>query len=153
MLPQLEAVQEARKQQQLLGANGIAATIVLPMTSTSTASNTPKLAPKAMELSASKRGALKRFSNSPNLFKAAVAARPATPDVLAPLDTQENLFGESESESQQSELLSSKTGADTVAGGDQQRTPLNSVNPFAMKRKLVDTGVIFGSEKLKLAKK
>ncbi|KAL7736740.1 hypothetical protein ACLKA6_015593 [Drosophila palustris] len=151
LLPQLEAIQEARKQQQMLGANGIAATIVLPMAATSTATTTPKLAPKAMELSASKRGALKRFSNSPNLFKAAAASRPATPDAVTPLDTQENIFGESES--QQSELISSKTNVDAAGTGDQQRTPLNSVNPFAMKRKLVDTGVIFGSEKLKLAKK
>ncbi|KAH8384550.1 hypothetical protein KR093_000380 [Drosophila rubida] len=152
LLPQLEAVQEARKQQQLLGASGIAATIVLPMTSTSTATTTsPKLAPKAMELSASKRGALKRFSNSPSLFRAAASAasRSTTPDVSTALDTQENIYGESES--QQSELLSSKTGVEESE--DPQRMPLNSVNPFAMKRKLVDTGVIFGSEKLKLAKK
>lgn len=140
LLPQLEAVQEARKQQQLLGANGIAATIILPMAPMQ--ATTPKLAPKAMELSASKRGALKRFSNSPNLFKAAAAgaSRPSTPDATSALDTQENLFGESESQA-----CDSKDG--------EQRTPLNSVNPFAMKRKLVDTGVIFGSEKLKLAKK
>lgn len=146
LLPQLEAVQEARKQQQLLSSNGIAATIVLPVASSSTAGSTPKLAPKTMELSASKRGALKRFSNSPSLFK----ARPATPDTVAttPLETQENMFGESET--QPSEILSSKT---SVSGEGEQRSPLNSVNPFAMKRKLVDTGVIFGSEKLKLAKK
>ncbi|KAH8418555.1 hypothetical protein KR222_000542 [Zaprionus bogoriensis] len=150
LLPQLEAVQEARKQQQLLGASGIAATIVLPVAASSTGSTaTPKLAPKTMELSASKRGALRRFSNSPSLFKAATAAaatRPATPDAaVTPLDTQENMFGESET--QASEAATSK------GDGEQQRTPLNSVNPFAMKRKLVDTGVIFGSEKLKLAKK
>ncbi|KAH8405726.1 hypothetical protein KR215_007420 [Drosophila sulfurigaster] len=151
LLPQLEAVQEARKQQQLLGANGIAATIVLPMVGASTSTaTTPKLAPKAMELSASKRGALKRFSNSPSLFRAA-SSRPATPDVAtAALDTQENMFGESES--QQSELMPSKASVND-GSEDQQRLPLNSVNPFAMKRKLVDTGVIFGSEKLKLAKK
>ncbi|EDV37970.1 uncharacterized protein Dana_GF11148 [Drosophila ananassae] len=141
LLPQLEAIQEARKQQTLLGASGIAATIVLPMTPTSaTQTSGPK--PKAIELSSAKRGALKRFSNSPNMFKAASAAsRPSTPDIPnSPLDTQENIFGESEPEP-----LSGKTG--------EQRTPLNSVNPFAMKRKLGDTGVIFGSEKLKLAKK
>ncbi|EDW60517.1 WD repeat and HMG-box DNA-binding protein 1 [Drosophila virilis] len=142
LLPQLEAVQEARKQQQLLGANGIAATIVLPMAPTQTV--TPKLAPKAMELSASKRGALKRFSNTPNLFKAAATSRPGTPETTTPLDTQENLFGESESQPSDSKA---------AAADGEQRTPLNSVNPFAMKRKLVDTGVIFGSEKLKLAKK
>ncbi|EDV98142.1 GH22947 [Drosophila grimshawi] len=144
LLPQLEAVQEARKQQQLLGANGIAATIVLPMMPQLSTAGTPKLAPKAMELSASKRSALKRFSNSPNLFKAAAASRPATPDAtITPLDTQENLFGESESQ----------TSDTKSATESDQRSPLNSVNPFAMKRKLVDTGVIFGSEKLKLAKK
>ncbi|KAH8300630.1 hypothetical protein KR018_000085 [Drosophila ironensis] len=138
LLPQLEAIQEARKQQSLLGANGIAATIVLPMTPTSGAQGSgPK--PKTIELSSAKRGALKRFSNSPNMFKA--AARPATPEMpFTPLDTQENIFGESEPEAPLA-----KTG--------EQRTPLNSVNPFAMKRKLGDTGVIFGSEKLKLAKK
>lgn len=148
LLPQLEAVQEARKQQQLLSSNGIAATIVLPV-SASTAAVTPKLAPKTMELSASKRGALKRFSNSPGLFKATAAGRPATSDAAATLlDTQENMFGESETQS--SEILSSKS---SVSAEGEQRSPLNSVNPFAMKRKLVDTGVIFGSEKLKLAKK
>ncbi|BFG03318.1 WD repeat and HMG-box DNA-binding protein 1 [Drosophila madeirensis] len=137
LMPQLEAIQEARKQQTLLGASGIAATIVLPMTPTAgSQSQGPK--PKAIELSSSKRGALKRFTNSPNMFKA--AARPSTPETTAPLDTQENIFADAESE--------------TVTGKSTElRTPLNSVNPFAMKRKLVDTGVIFGSEKLKLAKK
>ncbi|ALC41937.1 Ctf4 [Drosophila busckii] len=145
MLPQLEAVQEARKQKQILGANGIAATIVLPIAAPATHTPTPKLAPKAMELSGSKRGGLKRFSNSPNLFKA--VARPATPDAITPLDTQENIFGETES--QQSEAITGKT----ASSDEPQRTPLNSVNPFAMKRKLAETGVLFGSEKLKLAKK
>ncbi|XP_030375584.1 WD repeat and HMG-box DNA-binding protein 1 isoform X2 [Scaptodrosophila lebanonensis] len=136
LVPQLEAVQEARKQQQLLGVNGISATIVIPATPTSLNATTTKLAPKAMELSGSKRNTLKRFSNSPNLFKA--VARPSTPEPL-PLDTQENIFGESELQS--------------TNEVPEQRTPLNSVNPFAMKRKLADKGVIFGSEKLKLAKK
>jgi len=140
LLPQLEAVQEARKQQTLLGASGIAATIVLPMTPTSASQSGPK--PKAIELNSAKRGTLKRLANSPNIFKAASAAsRPSTPDITtSPLDTQENIFGESESE-----VPMGKTA--------EHRTPLNSVNPFAMKRKLNDTGVIFGSEKLKLAKK
>ncbi|XP_043643246.1 WD repeat and HMG-box DNA-binding protein 1 [Drosophila teissieri] len=140
LLPQLEAVQEARKQQTLLGASGIAATIVLPMTPTSTTQSGPK--PKAIELSSAKRGTLKRLANSPNMFKAASAgSRPSTPDITpSPLDTQENIFGESESE-----VPMGKT--------PDHRSPLNSVNPFAMKRKLGDTGVIFGSEKLKLAKK
>ncbi|XP_068145045.1 WD repeat and HMG-box DNA-binding protein 1 [Drosophila tropicalis] len=143
LLPQLEAFQEARKQQNLLGASGISATIVLPMTPNSGSQNGPKLAPKAMELSSAKRGSLKRFSNSPNLFKSA-ASRPLTPEPAAVIDTQENIFGESEAE-----LMPSGKCAES----SEQRTPLNSVNPFAMKRKLVDTGVIFGSEKLKLAKK
>ncbi|XP_016974599.2 WD repeat and HMG-box DNA-binding protein 1 [Drosophila rhopaloa] len=140
LLPQLEAVQEARKQQTMLGASGIAATIVLPMTPTSGSQSGPK--PKAIELSSTKRGSLKRLVNSPNMFKSAsVASRPSTPDILqSPLDTQENIFGESESE-----VPMGKT--------PEHRTLLNSVNPFAMKRKLGDTGVIFGSEKLKLAKK
>ncbi|KAH8356702.1 hypothetical protein KR200_004690 [Drosophila serrata] len=137
LLPQLEAVQEARKQQTLLGASGIAATIVLPMTPTGGSQSGPK--PKAIELSSAKRGTLKRFTNSPNMFKA--ASRPATPEITqSPLDTQENIFGESEPEI-------------PLGKSAEQRTPLNSVNPFAMKRKLGDTGVIFGSEKLKLAKK
>ncbi|XP_033247150.1 WD repeat and HMG-box DNA-binding protein 1 [Drosophila miranda] len=137
LLPQLEAIQEARKQQTLLGASGIAATIVLPMTPTAGSQGQgPK--PKPIELSSTKRGALKRFTNSPNMFKA--ATRPSTPESTTPLDTQENIFADAESEV--------ATGKST-----EQRTPLNAVNPFAMKRKLVDTGVIFGSEKLKLAKK
>lgn len=142
LLPQLEAVQEARKQQTLLGASGIAATIVLPMTPTSASQSGPK--PKAIELSSAKRGTLKRLVNSPNMFKAAAASaasRPSTPDITpSPLDTQENIFGESESEV-------------SMGKATDHRSPLNSVNPFAMKRKLGDTGVIFGSEKLKLAKK
>ncbi|KAH8402342.1 hypothetical protein KR009_011435 [Drosophila setifemur] len=136
LLPQLEAIQEVRKQ---LGASGITATIVLPMTPT-TQSSGPK--PKAIELSSTKRGTLKRFTNSPNMFKAASASlRPSTPEnATAPLDTQENIFGETEQEPPSGKVT-------------EQRLPLSSVNPFAMKRKLGDTGVIFGSEKLKLAKK
>lgn len=106
------------------------------------------LAPKAMELSSTKRSSLKRLASP---FSSALPNNrnnvPSSPSILGESATQDfsqENFGVSENSS-------TKSAGDTQS--DLQRTPLNSVNPFASKRKLADSEVILGSDKLKFPKR
>ncbi|XP_061399912.1 WD repeat and HMG-box DNA-binding protein 1 [Musca vetustissima] len=154
LLPQIEEEQQSREQEEQLVEQSLPASplILLKAYQNGSASSSNKLAPKSMDLGSAKKSTLKRFafSNSPtsSLFKKSTNGTNdsllATPSSEA---SQENFNG-NETESQVSKVSSDD-------GKSISRTPLNSVNPFASKRKIseVDKTILMGSEKLKMVKK
>ncbi|XP_073848734.1 chromosome transmission fidelity 4 [Musca autumnalis] len=151
LLPQIEEEQQSREQEEQLVEQSLPASplILLKAYQNGSTSSSNKLAPKSMDLGSTKKSALKRFafSNSPtsSLYKKSTNdSLLATPSSEA---SQENFNG-SDTESQLS-----KVSTDDVKS--ISRTPLNSVNPFASKRKIseVDKTILMGSEKLKMVKK
>ncbi|XP_005186548.2 WD repeat and HMG-box DNA-binding protein 1 [Musca domestica] len=152
LLPQIEEEQQSREQEEQLVEQSLPASplILLKAYQNGSSSSSNKLAPKSMDLGSTKKSTLKRFafSNSPSsspLYKKSTNdSLLATPSSEA---SQENFSG-NDSESQLSKVSSEDMKP-------LSRTPLNSVNPFAMKRKLseVDKTILMGSEKLKMVKK
>ncbi|XP_037887483.1 WD repeat and HMG-box DNA-binding protein 1 [Glossina fuscipes] len=146
LLPQLEEEQEKRKQDEQLAENTLQPSYPTPTyLNGQPLNNSTKLAPKPMELGSGKKLTLKKFafnstSNDSRKFG-------MLNDSL--LATTTDISGQSES------ILPSY--GDSV--DDTKiitRSPFNSVNPFASKRKIsdIDKGsVLMGSEKLKIARK
>ncbi|XP_013111089.2 WD repeat and HMG-box DNA-binding protein 1 [Stomoxys calcitrans] len=148
LLPQIEEEQQARENEEQLVEQSLPASplILLKAYQNGSSSNPMKLAPKSMDLGSTKKSTLKRFtfSNSPTSTlhkKVPNDSLLATPPTEA---SQENFSG-NDTESQMS-----KASSESIV-----RTPLNSVNPFASKRKIseVDRTILMGSEKLKMVKK
>ncbi|XP_065367282.1 WD repeat and HMG-box DNA-binding protein 1 [Calliphora vicina] len=151
LMPQLEEEQQAREHEEQLVEQSLPASplILLKAYQNGSIANSKKIAPKLMDLGSAKKTTLKRFSynNSPSisLFKKSANEQ------LLPTSSetsQENVCT-SELDSQLSKI-SSKDDESTI-----KRTPLNSANPFASKRKIsdVDKTILMGSDKLKIAKK
>ncbi|XP_075169114.1 chromosome transmission fidelity 4 [Haematobia irritans] len=148
LLPQIEEEQQARENEEQLVEQSLPASplILLKAYQNGSSSNSMKLAPKAMDLGSTKKSTLKRFtfSNSPTsslqrkLPNDSLLATPSSET------SQENL------NVNEADTQVSKASSESI-----QRTPLNSVNPFASKRKIseVDRTILMGSEKLKMVKK
>ncbi|XP_037806076.1 WD repeat and HMG-box DNA-binding protein 1 [Lucilia sericata] len=152
LLPQIEEEQQTREHEELLVEQSLPASplILLKAYQNGSSSNSKKLAPKTMELGSAKKTTLKRFSynsSSPSisLFKKSTHEQ----NLPSSSETSQENISNSELDSQLSKS-SSKVDESIIT-----RTPLNSVNPFASKRKLsdVDKTILMGSEKLKIAKK
>lgn len=150
LLPHIEEEQQAREQEEQLVEQSLPASpLILLKAYQNGSSSTTKLAPKSMDLGSTKKSSLKRFSlsntSTSSLFKKVTSDSTST--TPSSEISQENVTGTK----MDSQL--SKTIADD--GNTITRSPLNSVNPFASKRKLsdVDKTILMGSEKLKMVKK
>uniref|UniRef100_A0A1A9WIP5 Uncharacterized protein n=1 Tax=Glossina brevipalpis TaxID=37001 RepID=A0A1A9WIP5_9MUSC len=141
LLPQLEEEQENRKQEEQLVEDCLPVT---PLTRNhltgESCNNLTKLAPKSMELGSGKKLTLKKFAD----FKKSLTSN----DSMLPMTS------ESSGHSGLTLLTSSTESFDDTKS--ITRSPFNSVNPFASKRKISEvdkTSVLMSSEKLKIAKK
>lgn len=151
MLPQIEEEQQSRENEEMLVEQSLPASPLILMKAYqngSSSSSSTKLAPKSMDLASTRKSALKRFtfSNSPSSLN----RKPVNESLLVatPMsETSQENFNNSETDSQLSKISSDDKSI--------TRTPLNSVNPFASKRKIseVDKTILMGSEKLKMVKK
>ncbi|XP_037954480.1 WD repeat and HMG-box DNA-binding protein 1-like [Teleopsis dalmanni] len=126
--------------------------------SSNTPTSTTNLAPKSMELSLVKRVSLKRFvgSNTPTGLKKFSFGPHST--ATTPTNTQNSTTSDLDMEMQENAEVSYSESKLSSSDKDLTRTPLNSVNPFAAKRKISDVdgnqkGFVFGSDKLKMIKK
>lgn len=148
LLPQIEDEQQARENEEQLAEQSLPASPLILLKAYQNGSSANSIKPKSMDLSSSKKSTLKRFSynSSPSssLFKkSTIEHLVSTPTS----ETSQENFNNSELDSQQSKTVDESKSI--------TRTPLNSVNPFASKRKIseVDKAIIMGSEKLKMVKK
>ncbi|KAM7345136.1 chromosome transmission fidelity 4 [Cochliomyia hominivorax] len=153
LLPHIEEEQLTRDREEQLVEQFLPESplILLKAYQSGNATNFKKLAPKSIDLGSAKKNTLKRFSsniNSPStsLFKKSVN------DSVSPSPSSEK----SQENYNISDIdLQAPKASSKYEESIISRTPLNSVNPFASKRKIsdVDKTILMGSEKLKIAKK
>lgn len=152
LLPQIEEDQQTRQNEENLVEQSLPSSpfILLKAYQNSTSSNSKKLAPKVMDLGSAKKSTLKKFSSSHNSPLMSIFKKSTQESGLStpPDRSQENL-NNSEFDSQISKICSNTEETTPT------RSSLNSVNPFASKRKIseIDKTILMGSEKLKVAKK
>lgn len=151
MLPQIEEEQQARESDEQPAEQSLPASSLYTAKENSNylALSSKKIAPKIMDLGTSKK-TFKRFSygnGSPSisLFKKSSEHLISTPSS----ETSQENFSDADI-ALRSQKVCSREDETSVS-----RSPLNSVNPFASKRKLsdVDKAILMGSEKLKISKK
>ncbi|XP_067633364.1 WD repeat and HMG-box DNA-binding protein 1 isoform X2 [Eurosta solidaginis] len=118
-----------------------------------------RLAPKAMGLTQAKRASLKRFvmSNSPSVFGKKSTTIDRTERVASP--TSSTVVNDIETQEKLAEKTAEKLDTSVENVKEVTHTPLNTVNPFAAKRKHSELdsankgGVLINGGKLKIAKK
>lgn len=154
LLPQIEEEQQARENDEQLVEQSLPASplILLKAYQTGSTTNSKKLAPKAMDLGSARKTTLKRFSYNNSSPSMSLFKKSTNDPVLSTpsSETSQENYTISDMDSQTSKASSKCEESSSIT-----RTPLNSVNPFASKRKIsdVDKTILMGSEKLKIAKK